>query len=259
VFGPHGHGLTGAGRAAWTTRLPVPAERAAARQLAAALRRARYRERDVTTVTSAMPPGRLRMRGAITAAAQRSAGRLPTAEPWARTVRRHVPSPPLRIGIGCDVSSSMGWSVKPLSATVWVVDQAAAHSEGVSATVAFGERVTAISRPGEASPLVREFAAPDGTEAFCEAVDALDGALNLSVPGLGARMLVIVSDGWYTPDQYSGGQARITRLLASGCAVVWVTFGNANPMAGAQVAPLTDPAEAGRVIGAAAERALRQA
>jgi len=69
---------------------------------------------------------------------------------------------------------------------------------------------------------------------------------------------VVVSDGHYTEEQRAGGQARVRRLVAAGCGVVWLALRTgATPMTGAQVALLDDPAAAGAVIGAAAQRALR--
>lgn len=81
------------------------------------------------------------------------------------------------------------------------------------------------------------FTAEDMAEEFCEAVDALDAALELTRPDA-ARLLVIVSDGYFTPDQRDHGQQRITRLTATGCAVLWlaldvigVVIGAASPWA----------------------------
>jgi len=266
VFGPHTHaGTSGAStRARWTTRPPTPAERAAARRLARQLRAASHRERAATQVTSAAPPGRLRVRAALAADAQRAAGLRPTAEPWARQVRRQVPSPPLRVGIAVDVSGSMRAFATPLASAAWIMAQATAWSgsDASSATVCFGERLIAVTRPGEVPTQVRQFRANDGTEVFCEALDALDGALGLSGAGAGggggARLLVVVSDGHYTAEQRADGQARVRRLLAAGCGVLWLALRkDATPMAGAQVALLGDPAAAGAVIGTAAQRALK--
>ena len=70
----------GAGAAAaGATRPPAEPEKAAARRLARALRAAASPERTATTVASATPPGRPRMREALSADAQRAAGALPTA------------------------------------------------------------------------------------------------------------------------------------------------------------------------------------
>ena len=55
-------------------------------------------------ISSATPPGRLRMRQAVAADAQRAAGAMPTARPFTRVERRRVPAPPLAVGVACDVS-----------------------------------------------------------------------------------------------------------------------------------------------------------
>jgi hypothetical protein len=69
---------------------------------------------------------------------------------------------------------------------------------------------------------------------------------------------VVVSDGFYTPAQRSGGQVRVRRLLAAGCGVLWTApRTDPKPLDGAQVVLLDDPAAAGAVIGA--QRALRAA
>jgi len=262
VFTPHTHsGVGGHGTpATWTTRPPTPAERAAARRLARQLRAASHRDRATTQAASQAPPGRLQVRAALAADAQRAAGLRPTAEPWLRTVHRHVPSPPLKVGIAVDVSGSMQPFAKPLASTAWIMARAAGWSDATAATVCFGERVTAATRPGQVPAQVREFRAEDSTEVFCQAVDALDGALGLSRVGDGARLLVVVSDGYYTPGQRSGGQARVRRLLAAGCGVLWLALRkDPKSMDGAQVVLLDDPSAAGAVIGAAAKRALRAA
>jgi hypothetical protein len=262
VFAPHTHeGISGPGsRATWTTRPPTPAERAAARRLARQLRATSHRDRATTHVTSKAPPGRLQVRAALAADAQRAAGLRPTAEPWLRTVHRHVPSPPLKVGIAVDVSGSMQPFAKPLASAAWIIAQAAGWSDATAATVCFGEQVTAVTRPGQVPAHVREFSADHGTEVFCQAVDALDGALGLSRAGDGARLLVVVSDGYYTAAQRTGGQIRVRRLLACGCGVLWIALRkDPKPMDGAQVALLDDPSAAGEVIGIAAKRALRAA
>ncbi len=262
VFTPHTHGDASgpATPASWTTRPPTPAERAAARRLARQLRAAGQRDRATTHVTSQAPPGRLQVRAALAADAQRAAGLRPTAEPWVRTVRRHVPSPPLQVGIAVDVSGSMGPFAKPLASAAWILAQAAGWSDATAATVCFGEQVTAVTRPGQVPAQVRQFRADDATEAFCQAVDALDGALGLSRAGDGARLLVVVSDGYYTPGQRTGGQTRVRRLLTTSCGVLWIALRkDPRPLDGAQVVLLDDPSTAGAVIGAAAQRALRAA
>jgi hypothetical protein len=84
-------------------------------QLTRALRAAAARDRVPVTITSATPPGRLKMRAALAADAQRAAGALPTAQPFSRTARRHVPAPPLRVAIACDISGSMAPYARPVA------------------------------------------------------------------------------------------------------------------------------------------------
>ena len=245
------------GTPAQRLREPTPAEQAAARRLARALRAAAHRERVTTTVTALSPPGRLRMRAVLAADAQRAAGAVPTAEPFARTLRRGVPSPPLRLGIACDVSRSMSLLAKPVASAAWILARASAHvPDARSATVTFGESVHPVTRPGRAPALVSEFGTWDGTEEFCDAVDALDATLDLSQPGA-ARLLVVVSDGRFRADQRRGGQERLARLKKTGCAVLWLALQpDTTPIEGTLSITLADPAEAVAAIGQAAIREL---
>jgi hypothetical protein len=239
------------------TRPPTPAEQAAARQLGRHLKAAAHRERVTVSTTSATPPGRLRMRGALAADAQRAAGAIPTAEPFSRTVRRHVPSPPLSVGIACDVSGSMLAFTRPVASAAWILARAAAHlPDARSATVIFGGQVRAVAHSGRRPAQVTEFNVGGRIEKFCQAVDALDGALDLTRPGT-ARLLVIVSDGVFYDEEIAGGQQRITRLTRAGCGVLWLgPAETTRPMDRAHLVTLTDPAQAAAAIGQAAVRAL---
>jgi hypothetical protein len=243
------------------TRTPTTAERTAARVLARALSTAGVRDRVAVKATSPVPPGRLRMRGALAADAQRAAGATVTAEPFIRTTRRIAPAP-LRLGIACDVSSSMRHLRGPVASTAWILAHAAYHAivPAETATVIFGEHVRPITHPGTAPATVTEFEADDGWEAIDTATAALDGALGLSRPGA-ARLLVIVSDGHIVDDDQSwNGQRRINRLRASGCAVLWLTSNDTDtPFAGATVHQLADPTATAQAIGRAATTALRAA
>ena len=259
VFGGSGHARTGRTRTAGT-RPPTDAEQAAARALSRALTTAGRRDRTATTLTSPTPPGRLRMRGALAADAQRAAGAVPTAEPFTRTVRRTVPTPPLRLGIACDVSGSMSAVAAPVASAAWILARAAHLTPmTTTATVIFGTRVRAITRPGITPAAVTEFHATDGYEDITTAIDALDHTLGLSRPDA-ARLLVIVSDGAFDPDQTTTGQTRTDRLLAAGCSVLWLdAHGWCRPFRGTTVHRLTDPTTTAAAIGRAATAALRAA
>jgi hypothetical protein len=261
VFAPSTTPTTRRGPTAITgTRPPQPAEQAAARRLARQLRAAAHRDRVTTHTTSATPPGRLSMRGALAADAQRAAGTTPTAEPFTRTVRRHVPAPPLRVGIACDVSGSMNAFAAPVASAAWIIARAAGHvPDAISASVIFGARVRALTHPGQTPAQVPVFAATDLREDFTTALDALDAALDLSRPGA-ARLLVIVSDGKFKDPHPTLGQQRLDRLTTAGCAVLWLAPDrHATVLDGAHRLTLADPAQTADTIGAAATRALRNA
>jgi hypothetical protein len=244
------------------TREPRDGEKAAARRLTRTLRDATAGGRDTVTITSPVPPGRLRMRQVLAAGAQRAAGARPTAEPFTRTRSRRVPAPPLRAGIACDISGSMRAFTGPVASAAWILARAAAAlPAATTATILYGEQVHALTHPGHAPARVTTFKAPDGTEQLGRAIDALDGALGLSRPGT-ARLLAIVSDTCHTPEEIAGGQRRITRLAKTGCGVIILRpdcpFGwdERHEWTDAQVITLTDPAGTIEVIARAATRAL---
>jgi hypothetical protein len=248
------------GGASGITREPTGDEQAAARRLARALREASAGGRAETIVTSATPPGRLRMRQAVTADAQRAAGAMPTARPFTRVERRRVPAPPLAVGIACDVSGSMGSFAGPVASTAWILACATASLPAArTATVTYGRQVRPVTWPGAVPAKVTEFTATGKYEDFTTAVSALDGALGLASPGT-SRILVVVSDGRYKGTQHPDGQKLITRLAASGCQVIWIApSGTANTMKGARVVILADPAATSAAIARAVTAGARTA
>ncbi|HWN33554.1 MAG TPA: hypothetical protein VNP03_12445 [Pseudonocardia sp.] len=243
-------------------RTPRPAERRAARALARALDTAGIRDRAAARGTSALPPGRLSMRGVRAVDAQRAAGAIPTAEPFTRVIRRETATPPLRVGVACDVSGSMGAFTEPVASAAWILAAATAHTAvpAVTASVLFGQHVCPLTHPGQVPAQVTQFGAPDNYEELPGAIDALDGALGLARPGA-ARLLVVISDGQYRHRGRTGGQARVDRLRHTGCGVLWLApaAGRSWPLTGATVEELSDPATAARAIGRAAVAALRAA
>ncbi|WP_194913263.1 VWA domain-containing protein, partial [Catenulispora rubra] len=241
------------------SRLPTKTEKAAAGQLARALRAAAYRERVETVTASAAPPGRLHMRAAMARDAQRAAGATPTALPWTHTTRRATPTPPLRVGIAVDVSGSMSAATRPIASAAWILAKAAAMTDRDSrtATVAFDECLTAITRPGRAPAHVTRFEASGGGHALGDAIDALDVALQLSQPGAG-RLLVIASDLHYMPHETDAAVERVNALKWAGCAVLHLDFdgyGSAT-YPGATRLEVTNPATAASAIAKAATAAI---
>ncbi|MGH3758134.1 hypothetical protein [Actinophytocola sp.] len=127
-------------------RAPTAAERTAARVLARALSTAGTRDRVATKATAPLPPGRSRMRGALAREAQLVAGRIPTAEPFTRTT---VPTPPLRLGIACDVTGSMADFTRPVASAAWIMANAARLTTvpATTATVTCNYEVRPITYP----------------------------------------------------------------------------------------------------------------
>src|SRR5271154_156179 len=142
--------------------------------MARTLREARAGGRAETVITSATPPGRLRMRHAAAADAQRAAGAMPTAKPFTRVERRRVPAPPLAVGVACDVSGSMSGFTGPVASTAWGLARAAASLPAArTATVPYGRQVRPVTYPGAVPAQVAEFTATDRYEDFTTAVNAL--------------------------------------------------------------------------------------
>lgn len=240
-------------------RAPTAGERGQANALARALANAQHRERARTVVPSATPPGRLRSSAAVRRSAQRAMGLPVTAEPWRRIERRHVEAPPITVGIACDISGSMHHAAGPVATAAWAIAHAIHRNDGDAATVAYGNRVHPVVKPGENPRDVREFDATGGTEDFIGAVRALDGALGLS-GGVGVRMLVVVSDGHYTNRQKHDGAALVKRLLARGVKVLWIGLTDRDhPAEGATYVHLADPTKLGAVVGRAMVDLLKAA
>jgi len=242
-------------------RRPSVKEKAAAARLGRALRQAGTRERQEIRGTSVAPPGRLGMRAALAREAQRAAGAMPSAEPWARVTRKALPNPPVRVGILADVSGSMQAFAKPVASAAWITANATyqAGVDNASATIAFATQITVITRPGKPPTQVTEFNARPGSHRITESIDALSGTLGLASPGA-ARLLVIASDAEFEPAETQGARDRIKHLIATGCAVLWLDpTGTANVPPGVTRVHLADPAEAPEAIAKAATRALAAA
>ncbi|MFH9474518.1 VWA domain-containing protein [Streptomyces anulatus] len=251
---PHSNPVTG-------TRKPTAAEQKAAAHLSRALRAAAYRERTVERTTSPTPPGRLNMRAALARDAQRAAGSVPTAEPFTRTHRRNSPTPPLRVGIAVDVSASMSAACKPVASAAWIVARAAALTDpdSLTATVAYDQHLTALTRPAHRAPEhVTLFEADGGHHNLGDAIDALDHGLELSRPGAG-RLLVIVTDAQYGSDETAAAVTRVKRLTTAGCAVLQLTLtARSRHLPGTTLLHLPRPSNAPAAIAAAATDAIRR-
>lgn len=257
-----GHGTEGPAG----TRPPTPRERGDASRLATALQHAQYRDRATTTTPTTTPPGRLNHREALKRSAEHALGLPPTATPFQRRERRHIPQPPITIAIACDISGSMQRATRDAASAAWIIANAVHRTDGDTATVAYGNHVHPIIRPGQTPTHVQQFNATGGTENFTTAIHALTGALHLTTT-TGARLLVIISDGHYTPTQRTQGQHLIDRLTHHGTPVLWIGFNGTRthrypsdtPMNNTTYIHITDTTTMGATIGTAMVNALTRA
>lgn len=250
-------------------RPPTSQERVQANRVAEALERAKYHDRIRTVVPDALPPGRLKTRSMVQAAAFKANGVGVKTEPWKRVKRVHTIDPNLTVGIMVDVSGSMSSAMEPMASIAWIVSEAVRRIQGRAAMVYYGNQVIPALYPGEHLEKVRIRSANDSTERFDLAFRSLNGALNLT-DATGARLLVIVSDGHYTETERKAAHDHMKKCAEAGIAVAWL---------GIESRWGTDPAESyvakypnaihkyvgsdlsnyARIIGDAAEQALNRA
>lgn len=257
----------GSGSSLREVRMPTAAERAAAVKIARMLEKAKYRERDEREIQSILPPGRLRTRAIVQNAAYKAQGSMTLAEPWRRTVRKHTDDPTLNIGVMVDISGSMGNAMQPMAVTAWAMSEAARRVQARAAMVYYGQDVFPTLKPGQHLDQVNVYTAPDGTEKFDRAFKALDGGLNL-LHGTGARLLVVVSDGCYTPQETERARHWVRECDRNGVAVLWLPFAAEYNTHYAKditrdtnavlLADVRDPADAAVRIGTAAASALEK-
>jgi Mg-chelatase subunit ChlD len=264
VFGGKGSGTVDFGSShsrLIESRPPTPGERTAANLIATKLEKAKYQDRDVTEVSSILPPGRLRARAVVQGAAMRERGMMQQTEAWRRKVRKQTDEPTLSVGVLVDISGSMGYAMQPMATTAYVLSEAVQRVQGRAAMVYYGNSVFPTLSPGERMSEVKVYSAPDGTEKFDLAFQAVDGTLDL-LYGNGARLLVVVSDGHYTPHETDRARRWMRRCEEEGVAVVWLPFDDgygARHTAGEYATVLAghfDPTAAALQIGQACEQAI---
>ena len=247
------------------TRTPKGEELAAANRIANALRKAKYRERSQTRVTSVVPPGRLRSRAFIQGQALKARGVNTPVEAWRTTKRKTTDDPTLNVGVIVDISGSMKAAMTPMAITAWVMSEAVRRVDGKCAMVYCGQDVFPTLKPGQRLTEVKTYTAQDSTEEFDKAFKALDGAMNLTRAD-GAKLLVVVSDGHYRPDQKDHARKLLREADKAGVAILWLTFDGKvheptdllNGTAGRLVdlKSTESPTTASAIIGEAAAKAL---
>jgi Mg-chelatase subunit ChlD len=166
-----------------------------------------------------------------------------------------------------DISGSMGNAMQPMAVTAWAMSEAARRVQARAAMVYYGQDVFPTLKPGQHLDQVNVYTAPDGTEKFDRAFKALDGGLNL-LHGTGARLLVVVSDGCYTPQETERARHWVKECDRNGVAVLWLPFAAEYNTHYAKditrdtnavlLADVRDPADAAVRIGTAAASALEK-
>jgi hypothetical protein len=205
------------------TRKPNSAERASAVKIARLLEKAKYRNRTEKQVTAIIPPGKLRTRAVIQQQALKAKGSIQQVETWRKTIRKHTENPNLTIGVMVDISGSMGMAMNPMASTAWIMSEAGRRVQAKTAMVYFGSGVFSTLRKGQHLDEVKVYNAPDGTEKFDEAFQALDGELDL-LHSTNARLLVVVSDACFTGDQIVKTKKWLDRCKSAGVGVLWITY-----------------------------------
>ena len=215
-------GGNGSGSRVDTRRQPTGAERASAVTIAKALEKAKYRERSVHIRKTQMPQGKLIARNLIQNRAVESMGMRGELPTWKSKSRKHTDDPTLRLGVMVDISGSMGMAMNAMGTTAWVLSEAGRRIQAETAVIYYGSGIFPTLKRGQRLSEVTIYTAPDGTEKFAEAFEALDGELSLTF-GDGVRILVIVSDGNYTPAQTERAKQILRECKQNGVAVLWIT------------------------------------
>ena len=208
-----------------TRRSPYTEERRAAIQLAKALEEQSTPNREVSKRTSKVPPGRLRTRAAVARSADRSAGRLSTAEPWQTKKKSRVETTDLVAGIMTDISGSMNWASRFVASMTYIVGKAVRHVNGRSAAVVFGNSVIKVTAPHDDFTEVITFPATGSTETPNDAFAALDGELRLTTSRQPktTRMVFVISDGYFVGDgEMEAASKWVDHLTANGVHVFWI-------------------------------------
>jgi hypothetical protein len=204
------------------SRQPTGAERASAVQIAKALEKAKYRERSVHTRKTQAPLGKLIARNAVQNKAMESRGLRGELPTWKSKSRKHTDDPTLSLGVMVDISGSMGMAMEAMGQTAWIMSEAGRRIQAETAMIYFGSGIFPTLKRGQRLSEVSIYSAPDGTEKFAEAFGALDGELGLTF-GRGVRILVIVSDGNFTPKQTEQAVQLLRECKQTGVAVLWIT------------------------------------
>jgi hypothetical protein len=162
-----------------------------------------------------------------------------------------------QVGIGVDVSGSMGPYEGSLASVLWVTHTAIEEIGGSSAVALFGDEAEMLCPPGRRLTQVPVVSAVGGAEDVGEAIELLRAALPLE-DSRRPRLLVLIGDGvWVSRPWLEAGERNIAQLRARGCGVAAIGIGTEpEPHGEDEVVAVSDPLEIATVIGRACVRAL---
>jgi hypothetical protein len=230
-------------------------ERLARNRLAEKLKRVRWRERIKTKRSSLLPPGRLRTREALRRSAEADAGKLASAKPWKRTVRKTVPYPKLTMGILLDTSGSMSYSADEISGSLWAIANATADNGGMVAASLFGNTTKTIVSAGNPPRHVKQFQPHGGTDHVRGGIELLSDELVWEREE-GPRILTIISDGYWMHER--DAIRAIEEIRDRGILVIHIGVGSAPPDRGAdETLAIRSVADLPEVLGERAAREMR--
>ena len=240
------------------TRTPNSKERAERNKLSALLKRARWRNRVLWHVQTDIPPGKLRARAAMQRSAQIANGRVPSAQPWRQTKRKHVEMPNLKASVLVDTSGSMGGTEKVMSSSLWVIANSIADVQGRCAAYAFGDSCARIVDPSKPPERVFELCARGGTDFVLEALEASDEALFFKQDRTGQRIVFIISDGyWFSTER---ALLKMEELHKTGVRFIHIMIGGMPEDQGCdEICVISSIEELTAVVGNACIKALKTA
>ncbi|WP_335989858.1 hypothetical protein [Glycomyces sp. MUSA5-2] len=264
--GAGGNSTAEAGKQLWdkftspeAERDPTSEEHAAKATLGAAIKKAAQRPPGHTSAPAALPPGRLNMRGVQSAAAQRAAGALVSAQMWKQRAKAAPADPEARVGIAVDVSGSMSDWFDPAGSAAWIFAHATKISGGAAAATTFGERPRALLAVGETPEKVPQPVLEYATDHADVAIAGLIAALDLDQADGNTRALVLITDGDLAASQRQVVADQCKQLTEAGCAVIQLGPARSRPLAHAEHIPCPKPSAVIDVLADAVTDALAKA
>lgn len=204
-------------------RLPTAGERILGRKTRRALQAAYIVDKTRTRVPFSLPPGRMNPREAMKSDAQRALGLLPTAEPWRRKVIRREAAPPLKVAILQDLSGSQAHAATAATSGAWSLANAVSMlPDSQVMMIGFvNDEIPVLINPGVKLPGVPVAPAGGGDEVMSKALSLAEARLHL-MNDTAARLVVVIGDGEWPPDEKHGWDRRFRRLVDAGVKVLWV-------------------------------------